>query len=189
MLYDRNMSVLQLFFVITISLFSYNLNNEVEVKVTNNGVQESDVKCTENGCFGAYKGSEFINGADVAHQFSNTMSKAVGDKLKELYSLKKFKKVDFTNIVMSTKGMGSGRVTFELHIAFVKVSSKCEAFTSFDHVGGWNHSPALERRKKELANVLMKNHKLNISDLKTTPEGLQEYWIQWKNKKTQAECQ
>jgi hypothetical protein len=35
----------------------------------------------------------------------------------------------------------------------------------------------------------MINHKLDISELKTTPEGLQEYWIQWKNKVTQAMCE
>ena len=34
----------------------------------------------------------------------------------------------------------------------------------------------------------MKNHELYISDLKTTPEGLQEHWIQWKNKITQSMC-
>jgi len=34
----------------------------------------------------------------------------------------------------------------------------------------------------------MEGHELNISDLKTTREGLQEYWIQWKNKKTQSDC-
>jgi hypothetical protein len=34
----------------------------------------------------------------------------------------------------------------------------------------------------------MENHELNISELKTTPEGLQEYWIQWKNKETQSVC-
>lgn len=51
------------------------------------------------------------------------------------------------------------------------------AYTSFDHVGGWNHSPALNVRRLQLKNVVMLNHKLNISELKRTHEGLQEYWI------------
>ncbi|GAB5399316.1 MAG: hypothetical protein Aureis2KO_09010 [Aureisphaera sp.] len=151
--------------------------------------QVSDVQCTENGCRGTYKGPEFVNGSDIAHQFSNTMSGAVGDKLKDLYKNKDYRKVDFPNIEMSTVGMGSGEVIYTLVIPFIEVAKKCEAYTSFDHVGGWNHTPALERRKRELARVLMPGQELYISALKTTPEGLQEYWIQWKNKNTQADCQ
>ena len=85
--------------------------------------------------------------------------------------------------------MGSGKVIYSLFIPFISVNSKCEAYTSFDHVGGWNHTPALNRRKKELENVTMKEHNLDISKLKKTPEGLQEYWIQWKNKKVQSDCE
>ena len=56
-------------------------------------------------------------------------------------------------------------------------------------LGGLNHTPALNSRKKQLQSVLMDGENLVISRLKTTPEGLQEYWIQWKNKKIQAECE
>ncbi|MDF4201397.1 hypothetical protein PXD56_00420 [Maribacter sp. SA7] len=94
------------------------------------------IECTNDGCFGSYYGKEFINGSDVAHQFSNTMSAKVGDKLKELYSKDKYVKVDFTNIDMTTEGMGSGMVTYKLRIPFVTVATKCDAYTSFDHVGG-----------------------------------------------------
>lgn len=147
------------------------------------------IHCDESGCEGAYRGPEFVEGKDVAHQFSNSMSAAVGDKLKELYRSGKYKRVDFAAIEMSTEGMGSGTVRYELKIPFSSVADPCEAFTSFDHVGGWNHRPALNRRKKELQNVTMPGDSLFISDLKTTPEGLQEYWIQWKNKETQADCE
>lgn len=147
------------------------------------------IDCTQSGCRGMYSGPEFVNGSDVAHQFSNSMSKAVGDKLKEFYRVEKYKMVDFTAVRMITNGMGSGVVEYILEVPFVSVASRCEAYTSFDHVGGWNHAPALERRKTELEDVTMEGHSLMISDLKTTPEGLQEYWIQWKNRKTQAECQ
>lgn len=55
-------------------------------------VQENNtIKCTEKGCRGIYTGSEFINGKDIAHQFSNKMSTAVGMKLKEFYQEKRFK--------------------------------------------------------------------------------------------------
>jgi hypothetical protein len=89
---------------------------------------------------------------------------------------------------MTTQGMGSGHVVYYLKIPFTRVETKCEAYTSFDHVGGLNHKPALQSREQELEKALMENHHLAISDLKSTPEGLQEYWIQWKNKSTQAIC-
>lgn len=146
------------------------------------------IKCSNSECHGQYEGAEFINGSDIAHQFSNKMSAAVGDKLKELFNTGEYSKVDFDNIIMTTQGMGSRNVVYYLKIPFKRVNTKCEAFTSFDHVGGWNHTPALEARKKQLKNALMVNQELDISDLKTTPEGLQEYWIQWKNKVTQSMC-
>ena len=167
----------------------YFLNcNSNDKKVVQNTNQESGIKCTENGCFGTYEGPEFINGSDIAHQFSNKMSQEVGSKLKALYSKEKYRKVDFSKIEMTTTGMGTGHVIYTLAIPFISVKKKCNAYTSFDHVGGWNHTPDLLKRKRELNNALMKNHELNISELKTTPEGLQEYWIQWKNKKTQFDC-
>jgi len=149
---------------------------------------ESNINCYEKDCQGIYVGVEFKDGSDVAHQFSNKMSKHVGDKLKELYREGKYSQVNLGEIEMSTQGMGTGEVHFKLRIPFTRVQEKCEAYTSFDHVGGWNHKPALEKRKKELESALMKDEILLVSDLKTTKEGLQEYWIQWKNKITQAEC-
>ena len=149
---------------------------------------ENDITCTENGCNGTYKGAEFIFGDDIAHKFSNKMSNEVGHQLKELYKNENYKKVDFSKIHMTTVGMGSGEVIYSLSIPFIQVVNKCDAYTSFDHVGGWNHSPELSKRKQAISTVLMKGHELDISALKTTPEGLQEFWIQWKNKDVQAEC-
>ena len=150
--------------------------------------ESHEITCTDASCFGKYSGQEVIHGSDIAHQFSNKMSKAVGDKLKELYNTHKFSKVDFENIQMSTKGMGTGNVTYELVIPFARVSTKCAAYTSFDHSGGWNHYPAITKRKERLNKVLLSGDSLDISQLKTTPEGLQEFWIQWRNKDVQADC-
>jgi hypothetical protein len=149
----------------------------------------NSIECTNNECQGQYSGSEFINGSDVAHQFSNKMSAAVGDKLKELFVSGAYSEVNFNGIEMTTKGMGSGTVVYYLKIPFKRVNAKCDAYTSFDHVGGWNHKPALKARKEQLKNALMKNQELCISDLKTTPEGLQEYWIQWRNNTVQSMCE
>ncbi len=151
--------------------------------------QQSTVECDDSGCSGTYTGPEFVNRSDVAHQFSNEMSWKVGDKLKELYKSGKYSKVDFSKIEMTTKGMGSGNVIYYLKIPFQQVDEKCNAYTSFDHVGGWNHTPALSSRKKQLQGALLEGESLDISDLKTTPEGLEEYWIQWKNKNVQKECE
>jgi len=68
--------------------------------------------------------------------------------------------------------MGYGMVSYELSIPFQQVTEKCDAYTYFDHVGGWNHSPALKSRKEELQKLLRPNEDLNISDLKIIAEGL-----------------
>ena len=177
----------QLITYLIIGLFFNNCINTSK-KTALNLNQKNEIICNQNGCEGTYEGPEFIYGDDIAHQFSNKMSRKVGDKLKALYKANDFKKVDFSKISMYTIGMGSGEVIYKLSIPFVSVENKCEAYTSFDHVGGWNHSPELLRRKQALSAALMEGHKLDISDLITTPEGLQEYWIQWKNKDVQADC-
>lgn len=145
----------------------------------------------ENGFSGTYSGPEFDNtGGDVAHQFSNTASNAVGKKLKELYKSGVYKKVDMDNIVMSTEGMGSGDVVYKLTIPFVSVTNKCDAYTSFDHRGGWGHGGDDKKNDviSELGNEPVDGTNLDISREYKTPEGLVEYWVQWKNKNYQSDC-
>ena len=165
------------------------VNEVLRAKEAVAAIKKDTINCADTGCEGEYTGPEFVAGSDVAHQFSNTMSGRVGDKLKALYKKGSYVKVDFSQIEMVTEGMGTGNVIFKLRIPFQKVTEKCDAYTSFDHVGGWDHKPALARRTKELGSVLMNGHTLEISELKTTPEGLQEHWIQWKHKVTQAACE
>jgi len=160
-------------------------NNKTNKAASN---QTNQINCSDEKCFGVYRGPEFINGSDIAHQHSNKISNVVGNKLKSLYDEGKYSKVDFENIYMSTEGMGTGTVEYKLTIPFLRVENKCDAYTSFDHVGGWNHKPALERRKNELQKALLNGDSLNISNLKKTKEGLEEYWIQWRNKTKQSEC-
>ena len=40
----------------------------------------------------------------------------------------------------------------------------------------------------ELGYLPVKGTELDISDVKKTPEGLVEYWVQWKNPKFQSDC-
>ena len=118
--------------------------------------------CTEEGCSGKYTGPEFVDeqtalelnltGTDIAHNYSNLMAKHVGEQLKALYNQGKYVKVDLANIQMSTKGMNDGDeyVEYEITIPFIRVKSKYEAMTSFDHCGGWGHPPELAKRKAQL---------------------------------------
>lgn len=150
--------------------------------------QQDNISCTETGCKGVYKGPEFNNSGDIAHQFSNKMSNEVGNKLKELYSNQTYVVVDVDNIKMTTLGMGTGNVVYTLDIPFIKVQEPCQAYTSFDHVGGWGHTPELNKRLGELNSSLINGDSFNVSKLLKTPEGLQEYWIQWRNNKVQSSC-
>lgn len=151
--------------------------------------------CTDSACSGMYRGVEFVspkyfkqldlNGADVAHQYSNKISEYVGNKLKQLYLAGLYSKVDFTRIRMSTKGMNgdSNYVEYKVYIPFKRVP-KHQAMTAFDHSGGWGHAPEIKKRRHDLLsspNKIVKHKKLYVSKLFKTKEGLQEYWIQWQH--------
>jgi hypothetical protein len=145
---------------------------------------QETIVCTDSVCKGVYEGPEFIGSSDVAHQFSNHMSKSVGDKLKELYKDRKYSKVDLLNIKMTTKDMNQiGNVIYTLEIPFIPVKDSCDAFTSFDHRGGWGHKRDSLDVVREFRNV----DNLKIIEL-STPEGLQEFWAQWRHKSYQIKC-
>jgi hypothetical protein len=156
--------------------------------------------CNEDGCSGTYNGPEFDSNGDVAHKYSNTMANAVGNKLKELYDAGTYVKVDMVAIKMLATSVhnntNSNPTEVTITIPFVKVTDKCDAYTSFDHVGGWGHTPELERRKNELKSLLIPGETFDISKEKNTnpnspnfPDGsLNEYWIQWKEKTRQSNC-
>lgn len=150
--------------------------------------------CNDLGCTGKYAGVEFVDeeymlklnltGIDIAHNYSNLMCEYVGKKLKKLYLEGKYSRVDLKNIRMTTKGMGDGDdyVEYSVSIPFVQVKNKANAMTAFDHSGGWGHTPELNKRKQQLLKGgIVKDGKLYVSPLKKTPEGLEEYWIQWRH--------
>lgn len=149
--------------------------------------------CTEDAVSGCYKGVEFVDseymvklrltGTDIAHNYSNMIARYVGDHLKKLYRESKYSKVDLKKIKMTTRGMGDDDryVEYCVSIPLVKVS-KSNAMTGFDHSGGWGHPPDIEQRKEDLLKgSIVKRKKLFISPLYKTPEGLEEYWIQWQH--------
>lgn len=151
--------------------------------------------CTDAGCTGTYKGVEFIdpdyiedfklNGTDVAHQYSNKMCEYVGKRLKYLYTIGQYSKVDFSKIKMQTIGMDEGKnyVEYRVEIPFKRVPKE-QATTGFDHCGGWGHTPEIKKRKFDLihsSKKIVKNYRLEVSRLMKTKEGLEEYWIQWQH--------
>jgi hypothetical protein len=164
-------------------------------------VSETPV-CTESGCSGKYTGPEWSkNCSDIAHQYSNVITKAVAAKLKELYNSGNYVKVDLDNIKLSATSVNNkcnqNQTTYSVIIPFIKVSNKCDARTGFAHVGGWGHAPELQKRKMEIwgyippgksRNTVVDNL-LDVSQLTKTPTGLEEYWIQWKHWDYQSECE
>ena len=155
-----------------------------------NDKYESTIACNEEGCTGTYIGPEFDftkpkDKKDIAHQFSNLISDSVGNELKKLYTQNKYSKVDLENISMSTQDKnGVGNVTYKIHIPFIQVNNSCDAFTAFDHRGGWDHIIKERGVRKEFVN------KKDVQLIeKKTKEGLQEFWIQFKHEKYQANCE
>ena len=179
------------------------LLNEQQTTTTSYVLPQGHVEptCTDAGCKGEYRGPQFLksDGSDVAHMYSNTMSNYVGIKLKELYNRGIYVKVDLKNIVMTADPVQYGENYNQTHVTidipFIRVKNKCDAYTSFDHVGGWGHTQInLSNRKTQLKSALLPGETLDVSDLKMTDKNgnvstsLNEYWIQWKNKITQADC-
>lgn len=148
--------------------------------------------CNDSFCKVNYSGPEFTihkgEIIDTAHRMSNLISGEVGKKLKILFNNKKYTKVDLKKIRMTSIDMNNlGSVKLEIFIPFKRVQNLCEARTGFDHSGGWDHDPAIEKRKKQLLGIAV-CEQLEISSLIKTPENFQEYWIQWKHKDFQANC-
>ena len=177
----------------TLLLFSCTDNKEDKIKKQNREIKKDlIIVCTDSFCSVNYSGPEFTihkgEIIDTAHRMSNLISGEVGKKLKSLFDKKKYAKVDLKNIRMTSIDMDNlGSVKLEIFIPFKRVKNPCEASTSFDHSGGWDHGPEIEKRKKELSGIAV-CEKLEISPLIRTPENFQEYWIQWKHKDFQANC-
>ncbi len=177
----------------TLLLFSCTDNKEDKIKKQNREIKKDlIIVCTDSFCSLNYSGPEFTiqkgEIIDTAHRMSNLISGEVGKKLKSLFDKKKYAKVDLKNIRMTSIDMDNlGSVKLEIFIPFKRVKNPCEASTSFDHSGGWDHDPEIEERKKKLLGIAV-CEELEISPLIRTPENFQEYWIQWKHKEFQANC-
>jgi hypothetical protein len=137
---------------------------------------------------GSYNGPEFVSeaeakrlgikGTDVAHQFSNRMSEAVAETLREHAAAGRPIRADLQKIRLETKDMNRvGDVMYTITVPFVEVP-RAQAATHFDHRGGWGHEgedvDAWRKRLRERYGV-----EPECSPTMRTPEGLVETWCQW----------
>ena len=137
-------------FVVITSITSCGLKNSdktITVKDKVNLIESYTVKdnintttISDKGFSGKYVGLEFDKNGDVAHQFSNKVTKIIGKYLKESYSRGVFLKIDFKNTKIKTTGLNlKGYVEFVIEMPFIQVSKR-NAFTGLVHCGTWvNH--------------------------------------------------
>ena len=114
------------------------------------------IRISDQGLTGYFKGPEYNEEGDIAHQFSNKVANRVGEYLKDRYSKKCYLKVDLGGINIITKGLNQvDSVYYAIEMPFKRVA-KCEAFTGIEHCGSWNYQPSmyLNKRFKELCEGL-----------------------------------
>ena len=148
-------------------------------------------KIDSKGFNGSFKGPEFDERGDVAHQFSNAIANEVGQFLKTSFLKKTYLKIDLAAIKISTKGLDQeDSVEYTVKMPFKRVE-RCAAFTGVEHCGSWNYEPKLflNKRYKNQIDLLKKISIGNMEfEFYETPEGFQEYWIQFHHKDYQANC-
>ena len=159
----------------------------VETKPTYDSIRISD-----KGLTGYFKGPEYNEEGDIAHQFSNKVAECVGAYLKQRYLKNVYLKVDLAVVTIKTEGLNQvDSVYYAIEMPFKRVA-KCDAFTGIEHCGSWNYQPRilLNKRFKELREGLSERCSVGNSAYQfyKNEEGFQEYWIQFKHKDYQADC-
>jgi hypothetical protein len=159
----------------------------IETKPTYDSIRISD-----KGLTGYFKGPEYNEEGDIAHQFSNKVAEYVGAYLKQRYLKNVYLKVDLAAVTIKTEGLNQeDSVYYAIEMPFKRVA-KCDAFTGIEHCGSWNYQPRilLNKRFKELREGLSERCSVGNSAYQfyKNEEGFQEYWIQFKHKDYQADC-
>lgn len=147
------------------------------------------VKITSKNFYASYKGPDFVNGDDIAHQLSNFVADTLGKYLKSEFKKGKFKKLDFEKTIINTVKNHPDSVFYNLNMPFQNVSS-CDAYTCIDHRGSWvNNKRKTDNDLKEfvLSIQTSPNQKEEIK-LFQTDIGLYEYWVQFRCTELQGNC-
>jgi hypothetical protein len=192
--FDFKMRNFRLFVLYAVVLYScqgqtehYNKHrNKIEAKLE---MPIYYCKIKSNEFFASYRGADFVNGDDIAHQLSNFVADTLGKHLKSEYKKKKYKKIDFKNTKIETLKYHPDSVYYTVKMPLLKVSA-CDAFTCVDHRGSW--VALVDKTDSDLKEFIEKikvnpNHKEEIK-LFVTDFGLYEYWVQFRHPVIQENC-
>jgi hypothetical protein len=146
-------------------------------------------RISSNEFFASYKGADFVDGDDIAHQLSNFVADSLGKHLKSEFKKGKYKKVDFKNTIIETYKYHPDSVYYSVKMPLLRVDA-CEAFTCVDHRGSW--ISLIKKTDADLNEFIAKisvnpNHKEEVK-LFTTEFGLYEYWVQFRHPILQENC-
>jgi hypothetical protein len=165
---------------------SIKLNSTLKV-VSKKSVYYSRI--TSDQFFASYKGPDFQNGEDIAHQLSNFVADTLGKHLKSEFNKNQFKKIDFENTKIETLKYHPDSVYYTIQMPLISVS-RCDAYTCIDHRGSW--ASWTKKTDSDLQKFITKiscypNHKEEIK-LFRTEFGLYEYWVQFRHPILQSDC-
>lgn len=158
------------------------------------------IRIDKTGLYGIYRGVEFsdtgdISRRDVAHQFSNRVADTLGKYLKAQFKAGNYLSIDFQKTKITTAGMDlKDSVVYCITMVF-KSEKKCDASTGIEHCGSWSQSEITSRYflKKRLVELKKSLQKISIGKpdvhFYKTAEKFQEYWIQFKHKDYQGDCE
>jgi hypothetical protein len=175
--------------------FLFSCKSQTEPKKTSEEPQKNlskkvyTAKITQKEFFASYKGADFVEGDDIAHQLSNFVADTLGKHLKMEYKNGRFKKIDFDKTIIKTEKYHPDSVYYTIKMPFISVTA-CEAYTCIDHRGSW--ISLVRKTDSDLKDFVEKisiepNHKEEIKLFKTD-FGLYEYWVQYRHPVLQKDC-
>jgi hypothetical protein len=183
-----------IYFLIFITLISscsesQNRTELSHIKLQNKTEHIYHSRISSNEFFASYKGADFVDGDDIAHQLSNFVADSLGKHLKSEFKKGKYKKVDFKNTIIETYKYHPDSVYYTVKMPLLSVDA-CEAFTCIDHRGSW--ISLIKKTDADLNEFIAKisvnpNHKEEVK-LFTTEFGLYEYWVQFRHPILQENC-
>ena len=186
---------MQLLYLLTLVTFISSCSRNVSKKpdkqefLKKKTIQLYTAKITQKEFFASYKGADFVDGDDIAHQLSNFVADTLGKHLKMEYKNGRFKKIDFNKTIIKTEKYHPDSVYYTIKMPFLSVT-ECEAFTCIDHRGSW--ISLVRKTDSDLKDFVEKisiepNHKEEIKLFKTD-FGLYEYWVQFRHPVLQKDC-
>jgi len=183
-----------IYFLIFITLISSCSESQNRTELSQNKLQNKTEhiyhsRISSNEFFASYKGADFVDGDDIAHQLSNFVADSLGKHLKSEFKKGKYKKVDFKNTIIETYKYHPDSVYYTVKMPLLRVDA-CEAFTCIDHRGSW--ISLIKKTDADLNEFIAKisvnpNHKEEVK-LFTTEFGLYEYWVQFRHPILQENC-